>query len=216
MKEEKIPWDELHQNYKEKDWIDRPNVFAQEVLKYFPDKARVLGLGDGQGQDARFFAEHGHDVVSTDISDLALEESKAKLSPDLEGKVSLMKLDLEDEFPFEQNEFDVVYAHLSLHYFDEETTKMIIQEIYRVLKGGGVLALLCNSTSDPEYGTGEKIESDYFLIDGKKKRYFSAESLGQFTESFRTIMLDNQGKTHKDKAKGVANLIRFVGSKSDK
>ena len=209
-------WDDLHRRYKEKDWIDKPNLFAQEVLKYFPDRARVLELGAGQGQDTRFFAENGHEVVSTDISDLALEESQSKLTPELADKVRLLKLNLEDDLPFEDGEFDVVYAHLSIHYFDEETTQRIIQEMHRVLRGGGVVAILCNSTSDPEYDSGEAIEPNYFLIDGKKKRYFSVESLERLMGKYKKILLDNSGKTHKDEAKGVANLIRFVGSKSEK
>ena len=59
-------WKDLHQKfYKDADWIDKPNLFAQEAIKYFPKYARILELGAGQGQDSRFFAEHGYEVVSS-------------------------------------------------------------------------------------------------------------------------------------------------------
>ena len=116
--------------------------------------------------------------------------------------------------PFEDVSFDVVYSHLALHYFDRDTTEKIFSEIYRVLKPGGVLALITNSVHDPEFATGEKIEEGYRLVHGMRKRYFSAKSLGDFTVAFDTILLDENGKTNKDRvATNNSGLARFVGRK---
>jgi SAM-dependent methyltransferase len=108
----------------------------------------VLDLGAGQGQDSRFFAEQGYDVVSTDLEESALEQSRAKLSNELKQNVTIQKVDLREELPSDDGSFDVVYAHLSLHYFNYETTVRLFAEISRVLKPGGVLAFFTNSVHD--------------------------------------------------------------------
>lgn len=207
-------WSKLHSNYKEQDWINTPSLFAETAIKYFPEAGKILDLGAGQGQDTRFFAEHGYQVVSTDISDVALGICKAKIPPKLKDKITVEKLDLSSDFPYPDKSFDVVYAHLSLHYFDKDTTTKIFAEIERVLKPGGVFAFFTNSTSDPEYKAGKEIEEDLFKIDGISKRYFSIESTSKFVSRFDIFLLDDHGETYKDSAKGVHNLIRFIGKKS--
>lgn len=207
-------WQDLHQNYAGQPWIDRPSIFAETAVEYFPEQGKVLDLGAGQGQDSRFFAERGYEVVSADLEELALQQSRAKTPEDLKPKISIEQVDMRKDLPFKDGQFDIVNANLSLHYFDEATTKRIFAEIHRVLKMGGVLAFLVNSTSDPEYNAGRQLESDYFQVDKTAKRYFTVESARKFaTPAFEPILLDDQGETYKDRAKGVHNLIRFIGKK---
>jgi ubiquinone/menaquinone biosynthesis C-methylase UbiE len=208
-------WAKKHALYSKAYWVNKPNIFAEEVLEYLPQKSRVLDLGSGQGQDSRFFAELNHDVVSLDVSDKALEESRKKLPPDLSERIKLIEADITEPLPFDDGSFDLVYSHLSLHYFDSETTDNILKEIQRVLSTGGVLAFICNSITDPEYGTGKKLEDDYFFIENKPKRFFSVESVRSFANMyFYEILADNNGETYKDSQHGIHNLIRYVGKKS--
>lgn len=203
----------MHSNYKGQDWIDKPSLFAETAIKYFPKSGKILDLGAGQGQDTRFFAEQGYRVISTDISDSALELSKMKISPAIKENITVEKHDLTSDLPFPNESFDAVYAHLSLHYFDRDTTTKIFDEIKRVLKSGGVLAFLANSTNDPEYKNGEEIEPDFFKIGEMSKRYLSVETARKFVWGLDVSLLDNLGETYKDNAKGIHNLIRFVGKK---
>jgi ubiquinone/menaquinone biosynthesis C-methylase UbiE len=210
-------WKNHHQKYyKVADWIDKPALFAQDAIKFFPKTGKLLDLGAGQGQDTRYFAAHGYDVVSTDFEDSALELNRSKIPKNLISKIKVERVDLRETLPYTKSSFDIVYAHLSLHYFTDEQTKRIFSETYRVLKPGGVLAFFTNSTSDPEYGTGSEIEPDYFMIEKLAKRYFSIKSAGEYAEAFEVKLLDNNGETYKDAAKGIHNLIRFVGIKSIK
>lgn len=128
-------------------------------------------------------------------------------------QITLKKVDLRDELPFDSESFDVVYAHLSLHYFDKETTVRLFGEIQRVLKKGGVFAFFVNSINDPEYKTGKELEPDYFQIDKTAKRYFSEKTVREFAQWFDVNLLDELGETYKDSAKGVHNLVRFIGTK---
>ena len=45
-------WSELHNNYKKRDWINKPSIFAEQAIKYFPSSGKVLELGAGLGQDS--------------------------------------------------------------------------------------------------------------------------------------------------------------------
>jgi SAM-dependent methyltransferase len=206
-------WSDLHANYASRDWIDKPSIFAETAISYFPAAGKILDLGAGQGQDSRFFAEHGYEVVSTDLEASALAQSAAKLADGLKSKVTIQKVDLRAALSFSAGSFDVVYAHLSLHYFDHETTLRLFGEIQRVLKAGGVFAFLVNSIHDPEYNTGEQLEADYFKVDETAKRYFSITATKAFTQYFDASLVDNNGETYKDNDKGVRNLIRFIGTK---
>ena len=123
------------------------------------------------------------------------------------------KLDLEQPFRLNNEEFSVVYAHLALHYFDAKTTERIFEDIYNILKPNGVLAFLVNSVDDPECETGKKIEENFFETDGTRKRFFNVKDAKKFAHDFEVILADNNGETYKDTAKGIHNLIRFVGRK---
>lgn len=205
-------WLDLHNAYKKQDWIDKPSIFAEQAIKHFPNKGMVLELGAGQAQDSCFFASQGYEVIATDIDDNALELARKKAA-DKSVRVVLKKIDLRDDLPFDSASFDVVYAHLSLHFFDTHTTLRLFDEIQRVLKKGGVLAFIVNSVNDPEYGSGEELEPDFFQIGSMTKRYFSEKTAREFGQCFHISLLDEGGETYKDGAKGVHNLVRFVGTK---
>jgi len=209
---DKNVWNDLHRTYKNQEWINKASIFAEQALDYFPAKGKVLDLGAGQAQDSCYFAERGYNVTATDIEDSALELAEKKaLSKSVDIKIQ--KIDLIEKLPFQTNSFDVVYSHLALHYFDHETTTNIFNEIYRVLKPGGTLALLVNSVNDPQYKTGEMIEDDYFQIGKSTKRYFSKDTINDFTQRFSIVVADEHGETYKDSAAGIHNLVRFIGKK---
>lgn len=206
-------WSDLHNSYKGQDWIDKPSLFATQAIEYFPAHGTILELGAGLGQDSHYFAESGYDVTATDIEQTAIDVDRRKASVGLKERVEFKQLDMRERFPFDDESYDIVYAHLSLHYFHHTTTQAIFDEIARVLRPGGVLAFLVNSKSDPEYNTGTQIEPDFYLIRQITKRFFDVDSVEEFLDNFEIELLDDKGETHKDNIKGVHNLIRFVGKR---
>lgn len=117
---------------------------------------------------------------------------------------------------FRSESFDIIYAHLSLHYFDEKTTNLIFDEIYRILKHEGIFAFFTNSKDDPEYDKNLEIEDGFLKIGEINKRFFDEEMAKRFAKKFEIIICDNKGETYKDSAKGIHNLIRYIGSKKSK
>lgn len=210
-------WEDLHKQYEGKDWLEKPSIFAEQAIKYFPEQGVILDLGAGQGQDSIYFAESGYQVICSDreLSIVELAENNAKKHFDgPHGPMRFEVIDVTKPIPLAHDFVDVVYAHLSLHYFDEATTRAAFKEIHRVLKPGGILAFFVNSTSDPEYGSGEMIEKDLYFVEGKTKRYMSVESAKDFAKDFEVIVADDSGETYKDADKGVHNLVRFIGRKA--
>jgi len=207
-------WSNLHKKYSEKDWSKIPSIFATEAIDYFPPGGLLLELGTGVGQDGIFFADKGYDVTATDLFIDTVNETIEGASKKTRNKINTQIIDLRQPLDFSDSSFDIVYAHLSLHYFDQQTTERIFNDIFRILKKNGVFAFFTNSTSDPEYATGTKIEDDYYMIDNIAKRYFSLDSTKSYLERFSIILLDDKGETYKDKAVGVHNLIRAVVTKS--
>ncbi|MDP2815722.1 MAG: class I SAM-dependent methyltransferase [Rectinemataceae bacterium] len=212
-REPKQYWEGAHQKYADAEWINKPTMFAESVLEYFPSEGKILDAGCGQGQDSRFFASKGYEVVGIDFASEGIERAIEKTPLELKDRVTFIQADLAESLPFEDAEFDVVHCHLAAHYFSSKTTQQIMDEFARVLKQDGVLTLLLNSVHDSEYGNGERIEDNYFVVDGIKKCYFSAESLKEFTGDFEPEILDETGETFKDRAVGNSKLVRFVGRK---
>lgn len=206
-------WTKAHEKYSAHGLGVKTTKFAEETLGYLPDSGTLLDLGAGQGQDSRFFARNGFEVTSTDFTQHPLELSE-RLAEEENLNINFLEVNVAKNLPFENAEFDVVYSHMALHYFDKETTKKMFLEINRVLKRDGVFATLLNTVEDPEIEREdfEEIEKDFYKIPaGIYKRYFSVDSLRELTlDYFEPIVLDAEGKMYKDE---IETLIRFVGKK---
>ena len=94
----------------------------------------LLDLGCGAGENSVYFASRGARCVAADYSpgmvEVALKLAAAN-QVQVEGKViNAMDIDFPD------NTFDIVYASNLLHHIPDP--ELTIQEMYRVLKPGGV------------------------------------------------------------------------------
>ena len=87
----------------------------------------ILDLGCGNGDDSKWLIENNYKVVSSDFSISSIEHVK-KINP---NTILLDMSNIEDWKKIEDNSFSSVVANLSLHYFDNATTIMILKEIKR-------------------------------------------------------------------------------------
>lgn len=94
---------------------------------------KLLEVGVGAGTDHLQWARAGCDCYGVDLTDAAVETTRAHLALyGLESK--LQRVDAE-ELPFPDDTFDVVYSWGVIHH--SENPERIIAEIRRVLKPGG-------------------------------------------------------------------------------
>ncbi len=94
--------------------------------------------------------------------------------------------------PFEDNLTDIIIGDLSLHYFTEQQTFKILDEIKRVLKPNGLLLFRVNSVKDVNYGAGEGKELEphlYETDDGRYKRFFDVEDIEKFFSSWEKLYM---------------------------
>jgi SAM-dependent methyltransferase len=123
-----------------------PSEFARQVGALLARVCDVLELGCGAGSDAAFFARLGHRVLATDFSRAIIEAASQRFA-DTKG-VTFAVQDITEPLPAPDSTFDLVYGRLSLHYFDDATTRRAFAEIARVLRPDGLVTLMCKSTAD--------------------------------------------------------------------
>lgn len=111
------------------------------LIKKYSCGKKTLDYGCGSGSSTIFLKEIGLDVEGVDISDEMLSEANQL---DNNIKYTLIK---SAEILNEDNEFDVVFSSFVLFEISSKNElKNVINEIYRVLKKGGIFIGVTGST----------------------------------------------------------------------
>lgn len=97
---------------------------------------QVLDLCCGAGQTTRFLVQKSSNVTGLDISPVALSRAKKNVpqAKYVEG--------LAQNMPLADNQFDLVHTSSALHEMTPQELEQIFKEVYRVLKPGGIFALV--------------------------------------------------------------------------
>lgn len=163
-------------------WVEK----HQSMIDMIP-KGKVLDLGCGIGQFTKYWMENGFHVVSADISAVALDELRRRVS-----NARTVELDMSKLLPFEDNSFDVVFANLSIHYFDCNTTMQLSDEIWRILKSGGLFMGSVNSSAAYEFIKDRVIplEENYYLSGERRVRLFDRPQFDYFFGQFTMLSLE--------------------------
>jgi len=100
----------------------RKNLFEKFKAIKLPKNAKILDVGCGSGTLAKFWKDHGYNVIGLDISYKALAITSRKGIYCVKGDAG--------NLPFEDNTFDLTYSDgLLEHFFDP---KPVLKEIFRV------------------------------------------------------------------------------------
>ncbi len=98
--------------------------------------SQVLDLCCGSGQTTKFLVKTSQNVTGLDASPKSLQ--RARLNVPEASYVEAFA----EEMPFADNLFDVVHTSVALHEMQPQQLRKIINEVYRVLKPGGVFTLV--------------------------------------------------------------------------
>ena len=172
MQDQQKLWNNNHANQRLHAHSQKQTAFAEETNSVIPTHSTILELGCGEGNDSIYFANQGHTITAADFSDVVISQNKERWS---NPNLTFLVQDTSTTLDFADNTFDVIYARLSLHYFDDKTTQKIFGEINRVLKPGGYISFMCKEVSDSIYGKGTEIESDMYELDGHIRHFFSKQ-----------------------------------------
>lgn len=175
-------WSKKRRNVQVYDlWLDE----YSDILENNKDN-EILDLGCGTGADTLYLIERGYKVLSCDFSKEALKSVKDNIP---NSKVKY--LNMMEKFPIDDNAYSLVIADLSLHYFDNNTTIHIMNEIKRILKNNGILLSRVASINDFNFGAGvgEKLEKNYYFEGTYTKRFFDIEDINRYFGIVGTVEL---------------------------
>ena len=128
-------------SFKNRNWIDKYKEIINKV-----EGNNAVDLGCGIGQDTKWLIDNGFDVISCDISNIALEKLK-----ELIQNSKTLQIDMRETLPFKENSINLVNADLSIHYFCMKDTIRIFNEINRILTPNGILIGRVNSDKNERY-----------------------------------------------------------------
>ena len=183
-------WNTIHRHYerdkiKYDDWLE---LFKRAIENC---NTPIIDLGCGSGNDTLYLVERGKKVIPCDYSQNAIQNIQNNF-PEVERTECF---DMTKGLPFDDNFTDLIISDLSMHYFTEEKTFEILEEIKRVLKPNGILLFRVNSVKDVNHGAGEGSEIERHLYeteDGRLKRFFDEEDLQKFFSAWEKLYLNEE------------------------
>lgn len=137
-KNESINYDRIRYDY----WYG--NIFSllhesalSEMLKNYMPKSVILDVASGTGHNLAALSRSGGAVMALDLTSEMLLESRKKI---WHSSVAYI---IGDAFclPFPDNCFDVVSSSRFLHLFSEKQQQIVMIEMIRVLKPGGLIII---------------------------------------------------------------------------
>ena len=195
---EKNKWDE---RYAEAGFAygTEPNDFLAASLHHLPPTGTVLCLGDGEGRNSVFLAQHGYTVTAVDSSSVGLEKAKA-LAVERGVTISTCNADLAN-YHLPENTYDAIisiFCHLP-----PPVRGQLHGQIPSSLKKGGVFLLEGFTPRQLHHGTGGPPIKDLLMEISELKKELHQLHIIHGTEIERQI---HEGRLHTGLG-AVAQLI---------
>ena len=192
-----IPNQNLHQYFGNIDIY----LFDQLLNGSILAPMRVLDAGCGNGRNVVYLLRAGFDVYGVDQSEDAIRQLRAlanSLAPQLPQEN--FRVERVEKMSFADATFDVVISSAVLHFAsDEENWQSMVQEMWRVLKPGGLffarlassigiedqIVLICGRRYHLPDGT------DRFLVDEQMLRSTTNDLGGNWCGPLKTVLVQN-------------------------
>ncbi len=176
-------------------------LFDQLLKGRLTPGMQVLDAGCGGGRNLIYFLRSGYNVWGVDQSSEAVAHVRAlasELAPHL--PIDHFRVEPVEKMSFADASFDVVISSAVLHFaIDEEHWRSMVNEMWRVLKHGGMLFVRLASS----IGIEDKIEqiagrryylpdgSERFLVDEQMLMASTEELGGELLEPLKTVIVQN-------------------------
>ena len=181
-----------------------PNVFLASRQDLFKPGMRVLALADGEGRNGIWLAQQGCEVLSVDISPIAIDKAR-KLAEQRQVSLRFECADLM-HWQWPDSQFDAVLC-IFIQFATPVERKVLFDGFRASLKPGGVLLMEGYGVKQLQYASGGpgKLENLYTL-DMLREAFadWEVECLREYE-----AVLD-EGPKHS----GMAALVDLVARKS--
>ncbi|PTL38268.1 class I SAM-dependent methyltransferase [Alkalicoccus saliphilus] len=142
-------WDK---NFEQNEYIygSEPNAFIKEKAYLLKSRSRVACFAEGEGRNAVFLAELGHDVTAYDQSEVGLNKAR-DLAGETGVSIETVTSDLTHAVPPKEiyDAAVMVFGHVP-----RESQKFLVDNMLQSLKPGGLLLMEVYSEAQLQYNTG--------------------------------------------------------------
>jgi SAM-dependent methyltransferase len=169
---------------------------------------KLIDLGCGNGRDSKFFCHNGLKVTAIDSSKKAIDSFEESLPifavcNDFVKTKALSCLD-----------FDYCYARWSVHAINLAQQNVLLPNLYRSLKNGGLFLSESRSINDKKYKQGKPLGMYEFFCDGHYRRFLDPVAFLEQLESvgFEIIFFEESDR-FSVMGEDSPTLIRTVAKK---
>jgi SAM-dependent methyltransferase len=185
------------------DWFGSIDIylFDQLLKERLLPGMRLLDAGCGSGRNLNWFLQNGFDICGVDASPEAVAQTKAlaaSLAPGLPANNFVVGP--VEQMSFADEDFDAVISSAVLHFArDENHWRAMVDEMWRVLKPGGIFFARLASTIGIEDRVRQIEGRRYDLPDGSIRFLVDEQMLmtttedlgGQWLEPLKTVVVQN-------------------------
>jgi tellurite methyltransferase len=184
------------------DWFGSIDIylFDQLLKERLLPGMRLLDAGCGSGRNLNWFLRNGFDVCGVDESPAAVAQTKALAASLAPGSSNNFRVEPVEQMSFADADFDSVISSAVLHFARDETHwRAMVDEMWRVLKPGGVFFARLASTIGIEDQV-RQIEgrrhhlpdgSIRFLVDEQLLMTTTEDLGGKWLEPLKTVLVHN-------------------------
>ncbi|MBK9131761.1 MAG: class I SAM-dependent methyltransferase [Gammaproteobacteria bacterium] len=171
---------------------DDPSPLLREFRPRLPAGMKALAIGDGEGRNGVWLARQGFDVLSIDLSTVALDRARRR-AQDAGVTLRTLRTDiLAWEWP--DGAFDLVtliFVHLP-----SGQRQRLHESMRRALKPGGLIVLEAFHRDQVECGSGGPSDPDLLYTLAEVEHDFSGFEILRSTQIETEVVLDGvpQGK----------------------
>jgi len=192
--------------YHEEGWAfgKEPNDFLREAADRLPANGRMLCLAEGQGRNAVWLAQRGHEVTAMDQSAAGLEGAK-QLAAERGVTLTTVRADLA-EFEIEPGAWQgivSIFAHV-----DGALRARVHARVERGLAPGGVFVLEAYRPEQIGRGTGGPSDDDRMVNLARLRRELPTLEFLVAREIDREVL---EGVRHR----GMSSVVQLVARRRE-
>jgi len=168
-----------------------PSIAAINAIKKFKNEniEEIVELGAGLGRDTIFFAKNKIKVEALDYSLSAVKIIEKKAKDNNFSKLVFTKhFDIRGKLPYEDNSIKGVFSHmLYCMALTNSDIEKLNNEIFRILKPGGINIYTVRHVNDGDYMKGIHRGEDMYENDGFIINFFSEKKINSLLKGFKNL-----------------------------